>query len=224
MFYDPRTQKHGLKHSPVTALVVPRPIGWITTLDTNGIVNLSPYSFFNLVSGYPPWVIFSSAPRKHSQTNAEATGEFVFNLATWDLREQMNASSAEFPAGVSEPEQVGLEMVPSRNVKPPRVKRSPVALECKYYKTIELIGSDGKPNRSHIVIGEVVGIHIDESVIVDGMVDITKMKPIARLGYMDYAVVDEFFSMARPGEEDPRAYDRKREQEAASPEEKGASE
>jgi flavin reductase (DIM6/NTAB) family NADH-FMN oxidoreductase RutF len=96
-------------------------------------------------------------------------------------------------------------MVPSRNVKPPRVKRSPVAIECKYYKTIDLIGSDGKPNRSHIVIGEVVGIHIDESVIVDGMVDITKMKPIARLGYMDYAVVDEFFTMPRPGEVDPHA-------------------
>ena len=205
MFYDPRTEKHGLKHSPVTALVVPRPIGWITTLNKEGVVNLGPYSFFNLVSGYPPWVIFSSAPRKHSQTNAEATGEFVFNLATWDLREEMNASSAEFPEGVSEPEKVGLEMVPSRNVKPPRVKRSPVAIECKYYKTVDLIGSDGKPNRSHIVIGEVVGIHIDDSVIVDGMVDITKMKPIARLGYMDYAVVDEFFTMPRPGEIDPHA-------------------
>jgi flavin reductase (DIM6/NTAB) family NADH-FMN oxidoreductase RutF len=219
MFYDPRTQKHGLKHSPVTALVVPRPIGWISTLDPNGVVNLGPYSFFNLVSGYPPWVIFASAPRKHSQVNAEVSGEFVFNLATWDLREQMNASSAEFPPGVSEPEKVGLEMVPSRNVKPPRVKRSPVALECKYFKTIDLIGSDGKQNRSQIVIGEVVGIHIDDTVIVDGMVDITKMKPIARLGYMDYAVVEDFFSMARPGEVDPRA--EARAAQAASPEERG---
>jgi flavin reductase (DIM6/NTAB) family NADH-FMN oxidoreductase RutF len=219
MFYDPRTQKHGLKHSPVTALVVPRPIGWISTLDPNGVVNLGPYSFFNLVSGYPPWVIFASAPRKHSQVNAEVSGEFVFNLATWDLREQMNASSAEFPPGVSEPEKVGLEMVPSRNVKPPRVKRSPVALECKYFKTIDLIGSDGKQNRSQIVIGEVVGIYIDDTVIVDGMVDITKMKPIARLGYMDYAVVEDFFSMARPGEVDPRA--EARAAQAASPEERG---
>jgi flavin reductase (DIM6/NTAB) family NADH-FMN oxidoreductase RutF len=212
MFYDPRTQKHGLKHSPVTALVVPRPIGWISTLDPNGVVNLGPYSFFNLVSGYPPWVIFSSAPRKHSQTNAEATGEFVFNLATWDLREQMNASSAEFPPGVSEPEAVGLEMVPSRNVKPPRVARSPVAMECKYYKTVELVGSDGKTNRSQIVIGEVVGIHIDDRVIVDGMLDVRLMRPIARMGYMDYCVVDDFFTMARPGEVDPRA-------DNASPEE-----
>jgi len=205
MFYDPRTEKHGLKHSPVTALVVPRPIGWISTLDPNGVVNLGPYSFFNMVSSYPPWVIFSSAPRKHSQTNAETTGEFVFNLATWDLRKEMNATSAEFPAGVSEPEAVGLEMVPSRNVKPPRVARSPVALECRYYKTVELVASDGKKNRSEIVIGEVVGIHIDDGVIVDGMVDIRLMKPISRLGYMDYGVTDDFFSMARPGTTDPRA-------------------
>jgi flavin reductase (DIM6/NTAB) family NADH-FMN oxidoreductase RutF len=219
MFYDPRTEKHGLKHSPVTALVVPRPIGWISTLDPNGVVNLGPYSFFNLVSGYPPWVIFASAPRKHSQVNAEVTGEFVFNLATWDLREQMNASSAEFPPGVSEPEKVGLEMVPSRNVKPPRVKRSPVALECKYFKTVDLIASDGKQNRSQIVIGEVVGIYIDDAVIIDGMVDVTKMKPIARMGYMDYAVIEDFFSMARPGEVDPRT--EARAAQAASPEERG---
>jgi flavin reductase (DIM6/NTAB) family NADH-FMN oxidoreductase RutF len=204
MYYDPRTQKHGLRHSPVTALVVPRPIGWITTVSSAGIVNLAPYSFFNLVSGYPPWAIFASAPRKHSQINAEATGEFVFNLATWDLREQMNATSAEFPQGVSEPQAVGLDMVPSRAVKPPRVARTPVALECKYFKTVELIGSDGRPNRSAIVIGEVVGIYIDDAVIIDGMIDITRMRPIARLGYMDYCVVDDFFTMARPGEVDPR--------------------
>jgi flavin reductase (DIM6/NTAB) family NADH-FMN oxidoreductase RutF len=199
MFYDPRTEKHGLKHSPVLQLVTPRPIGWITTISADGVVNLAPYSFFNLVSGNPPWMIFSSAPRKHSQTNAETTGEFVFNLATWDLREVMNESSAEFPPGISEPEAVGLEMVPSRNVKPPRVKRSPVAMECKYYKTVELIGSEGKANRSSIVIGEVVGIYIDDSVIVDGMVDIKKLKPIARLGYMDFAVIEDYFTMPRPG-------------------------
>ncbi|HVG51922.1 MAG TPA: flavin reductase family protein [Xanthobacteraceae bacterium] len=205
MFYDPRTEKHGLKHSPVTAIVVPRPIGWISTISPHGTVNLGPYSFFNLVSGYPPWVIFSSGPRKHSQTNAELSGEFVYNMATWDLREEMNASSAEFAPDVSEPEQVGLEMVPSRNVKPPRIARSPIAIECKYYKTVDLIASDGKQNRSSIVVGEVVGIHIDDSVIVDGMVDIRKLKPISRLGYMDYAVTDDFFTMARPGEVDPRA-------------------
>ena len=198
MFYDPRTEPHGLAHSPVNALVCPRPIGWVTTLTRAGTVNLAPYSFFNLVSGYPPVVMFSSGPKKDSQTNAEDTGEFVYNMATWGLREVMNASSAEFGAGESEPDKLGLEMVPSRAVKPPRVKRSPVHLECRYLKTVDLIGSDGKKNRSSIVIGEVVGIHIDDSLIAGGMVDITRARPIARLGYMDYCVVDEVFEMLRP--------------------------
>ena len=205
MWYDPRTEKHGLKHSPVTALVVPRPIGWISTLNPAGKVNLAPYSFFNMISGYPPWLMFSSAPKKNSQTNAELTGEFTFSLATWSRREVMNASSAEFPDDVSEPEAVGIEMAPSRNVKPPRVAASPVSIECKYYKTVDLVASDGKPNRSHLVLGEVVGIHIDDSVIVDGMLDVRKMQPIARMGYMDYNVVNDYFTMARPGDYDPRA-------------------
>lgn len=204
MFYDPRTEKHGLKHSPVTALVIPRPIGWISTIGPGGKVNLAPYSFFNLVSGHPPWLMFSSAPKKNSQTNAELTGEFTFSLATWNLREVMNASSGEFPEHESEPEAVGIEMAPARNVKPPRVAASPVAIECKYNKTVDLIASDGKQNRSHLVLGEVVGIHIDESIIVDGMLDVRKMQPIARMGYMDYCVVNDFFSMARPGEYIPR--------------------
>ena len=203
MFYDPRTEPHGLAHTPINALVCPRPIGWITTLTAAGGVNLAPYSFFNLVSGYPPMVMFSAQEDKHSQANAEATGEFVYNLATWELREVMNASSAEFGPAESEPEQLGLEMLPSRKVKPPRVARSPVHFECKYLQTVELFGSNGKRNRSSIVIGEVVGIHIDESLIADGMVDITKARPIARLGYMDYCVVDEVFEMMRP--ESPEA-------------------
>ena len=205
MWYDPRTEKHGLKHSPVTSLVIPRPIGWISTFNPNGKINLAPYSFFNLISGHPPWLMFSSAPKKNSQTNAELTGEFTFSLATWNLREVMNSSSAEFPPDVSEPEAVGIEMTPSRSVKPPRVKASPVAIECKYFKTVDLIASDGKPNRSHLVIGEVVGIFIDDSIIVDGMLDVKKMQPIARMGYMDYCVVNDYFTMARPGDYDPRA-------------------
>ena len=198
MFYDPRTEPHGLAHAPINALVCPRPIGWITTMAQDGTVNLAPYSFFNLVSGYPPMVMFPAQAQKHSQANAEATGEFVYNLATFELREAMNASSAEFGAAESEPKKLGLEMAPSHKVKPPRVKRSPVHFECKYMKTVDLIGSDGKKNRSSIVIGEVVGIHIDDSLITDGMVDITRARPIARLGYMDYCVVDEVFEMLRP--------------------------
>ena len=198
MFYDPRSEPHGLAHTPINALVVPRPIGWITTLTPAGTVNLAPYSFFNLVSSGPPIVMFSSGPRKDSQSNAEATGEFVYNMATWDLREVMNASSADFGSSESEPEKLGLEMLPSRQVKPPRVARSPVHFECRYMQTVELIGSDGKKNRSSVVIGEVVGIHIDDTLITDGMVDITKARPIARLGYMDYCVVDDVFEMLRP--------------------------
>ena len=198
MYFDPRTEKHGLAHSPYTALVVPRPIGWISTIAADGVVNLAPYSFFNLVSSYPPFVLFSSADRKDSQRNAEETGEFVCNLASYELREPMNASSAPYAQGVSEPARLGLEMAPSRQVKPPRVAAAPAALECKYFKTVELHGSDGKRNRSSIVIGEVVGIYIDDRVIVDGMVDIRRMRPVARLGYLDYCVVDEFFTMPRP--------------------------
>lgn len=202
MFYDPRTEPHGLAHTPINALVAPRPIGWVTTLSKSGTVNLAPYSFFNLVSGNPPVVIFSSGPKKDSQTNAEDTGEFVYNMATFELREVMNASSATFDADESEPDKLGLEMVASRHVKPPRVKRSPVHFECKYLKTVELIGSDGKKNRSSVVIGEVVGIHIDDHLITDGMVDITRARPIARLGYMDYCVVDEVFAIPRPASPD----------------------
>ncbi len=198
MFYDPRRNDHHLPHNPWLALVVPRPIGWISTVSKSGVANLAPYSFFNTVSANPPFVLFSSHPRKHSQTNAEETGEFVVNMATYDLREVMNASSAEFAAGISEPERVGIEMSPCVNVKPPRVARSPVALECKYNTTVRLTGSDGRPNPSSLVFGEVVGVHVDDSVIVDGKVDVVKMQPIARLGYMDYCLVDNLFTILRP--------------------------
>src|ERR1700674_2623414 len=129
MYFDPRDKEYPLKHDPLTSLVVPRPIGWISTLSRSGLVNLAPYSFFNAVASRPPFVMFASAGRKHSQHNAEESGEFVHNLAIWDLREEMNITSAAVGADVSEPELAGLEMVPSVAVKPPRVKRSPVAFE-----------------------------------------------------------------------------------------------
>ena len=198
MYFDPRTEPHGLVRSPYTALVVPRPIGWISTVSASGVVNLAPYSFFNMISSSPPFVMFSSADRKDSQRNAEETGEFVCSLASYELKDEMNASSAPFPPGVSEPERIGLAMAPSRNVRPPRVARAPSALECRYFKTVELYSADGKRNRSSVVIGEVVGIYIDDRVIVDGMLDIRRMRPVARLGYLDYSVVDDFFTMPRP--------------------------
>lgn len=198
MDFDPRSEPHNLARNPVNSLVVPRPIGWITTISPEGVVNLAPYSFFNLVAGRPPFVMFASHPRKHSQTNAETSGEFVFNLATWDLREQMNRTSAHVDAGTSEPEFAGLEMAPSRTVKPPRVAHSPVAMECQYIQTVPMVRSNGEKTAYSIVIGEVVNIHIDDDVIVDGMIDIARIRPIARLGYMDYCVVDEVFTMMRP--------------------------
>src|SRR5215218_8313391 len=181
MYYDPRRNNHGLKRSPMLALVVPRPIGWISTVSRAGVVNLAPYSFFNVVSGAPPFIMFASKPRKDSQRNAEETGEFVYNMATYDLREAVNASSAEFGPAVSEPERIGLEMAPCRAVKPPRVARSPVVLECKYFKTVELFSSDGTRSASTVIIGEVVGIHIDDAVIANGHVDVRRMQPLARL-------------------------------------------
>ncbi len=200
MHYDPRLRNHNLKHDPLTALVVPRPIGWITTLSPTGVVNLAPYSFFNAVASNPPFVMFASAGPKHSQRNAEATGEFVTNLTTWELREEMNITSADVGPEVSEPELAKLAMTPSVVVKPPRVARTPVAFECRYVKTVDLPGQDGKPHPFAIVIGEVVSIFIDDSAIVNGRVDLSAARPIARLGYLDeYAVVDTVFKMKRPG-------------------------
>ena len=195
MFYDTKSNAHGLRHDPMKALVAPRPIGWISTIGRDGIVNLAPYSFFNMVSENPPYVMFSSGSRKDSQRNAEETGEFVCSMATYELREAMNITSASVPPEVDEFVLAGLAASPSRLVKPPRVAASPVALECRYWQTIT------PPSRSaySIVIGEVVGVHIEDRFVIDGLVDTVAMQPIARMGYMDYAVVDKKFTLGRPG-------------------------
>jgi flavin reductase (DIM6/NTAB) family NADH-FMN oxidoreductase RutF len=198
MDYDPRSEPHNLAHDPTTSLVVPRPIGWITTISPAGVVNLAPYSFFNMIASHPPFVMFSSNTRKHSQLHAESGNEFVFNLATYDLRNEMNITGGTYPAEVSEPELAKLEMAPSRIVKPPRVARSPIALECVYSQTVQLRSGSGKVHNYEMVIGEVVNVHIDDAVIVDGLLDMTRIRPIARLGYRgDYAVIDHLFEMPR---------------------------
>ncbi len=197
MFYETDDNRHGLKHDPFKALVAPRPIGWISSLSADGIVNLAPYSFFNGVSDRPPFVMFSSSGRKDSLVNIEATGEFACLLATYELKDQMNATSAAAGPEVDEMELAGLTPAPCKLISPPRVAESPVALECRYFKTIPLPGKDGGEGYI-VIIGQVVGIHIDEAVIVDGKVDVTRLRPIARLGYMDYSVVDAVFSMERP--------------------------
>jgi flavin reductase (DIM6/NTAB) family NADH-FMN oxidoreductase RutF len=198
MDYDPRSEPHHLAHDPTTSLVVPRPIGWITTISPAGVVNLAPYSFFNMIASHPPFVMFSSNSRKHSQRHAESGGEFVFNLATYELRNEMNISGGDYPENVSEPELAKLAMAPSRRVKPPRVARSPIALECIYSQTVKLVSSGGKTPNYEMVIGEVVNVHIDDAVIVDGMVDMRRIRAIGRLGYRgDYTVVDNVFEMPR---------------------------
>jgi len=202
MFYETK-DPHGLKHNPFKSLIVPRPIGWVSTVDARGVVNLAPYSFFNGVGSDPPTVMFASEGThtdgdfKDSATNVRETGEFVCNLATWELREPMNATSEHVPRSVDEFELAGLTPSPSRLVTPPRVAESPVHLECTHLQTVELPSND--PERPTLVVfGRVVGIHIDDSIIRDGVIDMDVFKPIARLGYMDYTMVDNVFTMRRP--------------------------
>jgi flavin reductase (DIM6/NTAB) family NADH-FMN oxidoreductase RutF len=198
MFYDALKADHGLPYDPTNALVSPRPIGWISSLSKDGVRNLAPYSYFNLVASRPPIVVFGSGYVKDSQRNIEETGEFVCNIANWELREAVNASSVQAPPEIDEFDLVGLEAAESTLVRPPRVKRALAALECKYVRTIELPSATDEPHFFSMVIGRVVGVYIDESVIRDGIVDVTRIQPIARLGYQDFAVVDQVFAMARP--------------------------
>jgi|TARA_B110000438_G_scaffold76209_2_gene76336 flavin reductase (DIM6/NTAB) family NADH-FMN oxidoreductase RutF len=196
MYYETAKDDHGLKHNPMKALVVPRPIGWISTVSRKGETNLSPYSFFNLLSVRPDIVAYSSLGRKDALTFTEETGEFVCSLATWDLRQQMHQTSGLYPRGENEMEHAGLEAAPSRLVTPPRVKDSPISLECKWMNTIplepleETLASYPATDRYNLVIGQVVGVYIDDRYVKDGIVDSAAMKPVARAGYMDYFVSD----------------------------------
>ncbi|MHB8884446.1 MAG: flavin reductase family protein [Methylovirgula sp.] len=199
MFYEPQARdKSLLPHDPFKALIAPRPIGWISTLSRAGAVNLAPYSFFNAICDQPPMVMFSSNGKKDSATFAEESGEFVWNMATFALREQMNATSASLPRGESEFAFAKLAMAPSRCVAPPRVAASPASLECKVSDVFRLKDMTGAATENYLVFGQVVGVHIDEAFIKNGIVDTAAMQPIARCGYMDYAVVDELFALARP--------------------------
>ncbi len=197
MFYDARTRAP-LKHDPVKALVAPRPIGWISTLGRDGVANLAPYSFFNLVASGPSIVAFSSAGRKDSQTNAEQTGEFVCNIASFDQREAVNSSAATLPPEIDEFALTGLGTLPSQLIKPPRVKGAPAHLECVYLQTVPLFSKDGVRNGFDLVLGEVVGVHIDDQFVKEGLVDTAAMRLIARLGYLDYSVTDAVFALKRP--------------------------
>ena len=198
MFYNALKNECPLPIDPFKALVSPRPIGWISSLSVDGTANLAPYSFFNGVCDGPPMVMFSSAGRKDTINNIEATGEFVCNLVTCDLREGMNVSSTGVGAQVDEFELAGLEKAPSSMVKPPRVAATPVALECRYTQTVPLLDVNGVAQNYTMVIGQVVGVYIDDALIENERVQIAKAKPIARHGYMDYSVVTELFRLERP--------------------------
>lgn len=199
MFYEAHARDRSLlPHDPLKAIVAPRPVGWVSTMNLAGDVNLAPYSFFNAFSSAPMILGFSSEGAKDSATYARETGEFVWNLASFDLRHAMNASAAPLPRGTSEFAHAGLAAAPSRLVRPPRVAASPAALECKVTGIIELHDIDGGSVNCFLVLGQVVGVHIDDRFIVNGRVDTAAMQPLARCGYADYAVVDKVISLVRP--------------------------
>ena len=199
LFYEPHQRDTAvLPHDPFKAIIAPRPIGWVTTQSSDGAVNLAPYSFFNAFADRPPIIAFSSQGYKDSVTFVEQTGEFVWNQPTWNLRDAMNMTSAPLPQGESEADYAGIEMAPSRLVAPPRVKSSPATLECKLIEVKRLADRHGTSLNYWLVIGEVVGVHLDPAYIKDGVLDMAAMAPIARCGYRDYVVADRTFQLDRP--------------------------
>jgi flavin reductase (DIM6/NTAB) family NADH-FMN oxidoreductase RutF len=205
MFYEPHKNDHGLAHNPFKSCVAPRPIGWISTISVDGIHNLAPFSQFQNLTFDPPYVMFSAnqntrGQRKDTTVNVEESREFVYNMATYDLREAVNRTAAEVPPEVDEFELAGVTKAESRLVKPARVAESPVHFECVHYQTIRLPGN-GHMGTVDVIIGKVIGIHIKEEFIsTEGKLDICKIRPLARLGYYEYTVVDKVFEMVIPGE------------------------
>ena len=199
-YYEPR-KGHGLKHDPFNAIIAPRPIGWISSHDAKGNVNLAPYSFFNGFCYKPPIIGFSSTSWKDSVANMQETGEFVWNLATMDLAQQMNATAAHVAHEVSEFAISGLTPAPCKIVKAPRVAESPVSFECKVAQIVQLQGADGVKANAWLTLGEVVAVHIDKAMIKDGVYQTALARPIVRAGRKgDYFVIrqDAMFEMARP--------------------------
>ncbi len=204
-FYDPRENLHPkpLTHNPFNALVAPRPIGWISSISLSGEVNLAPFSYFNGISSDPPMVMFAPNAKDREGTpkdtlrNIQEVPEFVVNVVSEELAAAMNQTSAALPFGISEMEAAGLPAADSINVSPPRVAAARASLECRVYRTIELpTGLQGR--QSHVVLGEVVGVHIDDALIAGGMVDQLALRQVARLGYSHYLSVENIFDMQRP--------------------------
>jgi len=198
--YEPKNG-HGLPHDPFNAIVGPRPIGWISTQSKAGVANLAPYSFFNAFNYIPPIIGFSSVGYKDTVRNIEETGEFVWNLVTKDLAEVMNQSSAVYPPETSEFDALNLEKASSTLVTPPRVAKAKVAFECQCTEIIQLKGISGEKVKTWLVLGEVVKIHIDQSLLKDGVYDTAKAGHILRAGGPgDYFTVgqEQLFELLRP--------------------------
>lgn len=206
MYFDPAESMKPppFSYRPFKSLVVPRPIGWISTINKDGAPNLAPFSFFNAIAEDPPMLCFSpngyhqSGGRKDTLQNITETKEFVFNLVGFDMADQMNVTSGPAAHGEDEMVLAGLAAAPCEKVKPPRVRDAASSFECVLHQIIDLPESrTGDPNT--LVIGRVVGIHVRDDVITEeGRIDVRKIKPLARLGYMDYAVVEDFFTLDRP--------------------------
>ena len=199
-FYEP-AKGHGLKHDPFNAIIAPRPIGWISSRDTKGNINLAPYSFFNGFNYHPPIIGFSSTSWKDSVLNIQETGEFVWNLATMDLAKQMNATAAHVAPHIDEFAIAGLTRVPGKRVNVPRVAESPVSFECKLSQIIQLQAADGTKVQGWLTLGEVVAVHIDKAMIKDGVYQTALARPIVRAGRRgDYFEIkpDAMFEMVRP--------------------------
>jgi flavin reductase (DIM6/NTAB) family NADH-FMN oxidoreductase RutF len=204
VFYK-TSEPHGLPHDPFKSCVAPRPIAWVSSLHPDGTINLAPYSFFNALTSDPPMVMISfngyhqHGGEKDTLYNIKARGEFVVNMVPLELKEAMNVTTANVASEIDELALAGLTTEPSELVKPPRVKESPIHLECEFYQEIELPCT--LPNSINtMIIGTVIGVHISERVLVDGLVDLSRIKPLARLGYMQYTAVDELFAMNRPAD------------------------
>lgn len=199
MFYRPE-QGHGLRHNPFNAIIVPRPIGWISTRDGDGHDNLAPYSFFNGVAYSPPQVMFASTAgkpdrpdTKDSVANIRDTGEFCVNIVEYAMRDAMNVSSGTYRMGTDEFEMAGLDKLCCETVECRRVAGAPAALECRLIRIVDLPGEANK-----VVFGEVTGIHLRDDCVIDGRFDVLRFNPVGRLGYRDYTAVREMFSLARP--------------------------
>ena len=199
IFFEPKNRDRKLfPHDPFKGVIVPRPIGWVSTMSKAGELNLAPYSYFNGFNSWPQIVGFASESVKDSASFAIESGEFVWSMATYALRDGMNASSAGLPCGQSEFEFAGLATAPSKLVRPPRVAASPASLECKVTQVLKLLNTEGKETGATVVFGQVIGMHIEERHMKNGRFDLAAVQPIARCGYDEYAVVERVFSMQRP--------------------------